>query len=45
MLVPLTTTIANTFAMSTTRYNIPIPESLTILETRQELNDMEGNTH
>lgn len=26
--------------MSTTRYNIPIPESLTILETRQELNDM-----
>jgi hypothetical protein len=36
----LTTTIANTFAMSTTRYNIPIPESLTILETRQELNDM-----
>jgi hypothetical protein len=34
------TTITSTFAMSTTRYTVPIPESLKIIETRQELNDM-----
>lgn len=32
--------LANTFTTSTTRYIVPIPESMGILETRRELNEM-----
>ncbi|OQD85958.1 hypothetical protein PENSOL_c094G05289 [Penicillium solitum] len=36
----LVITIATSFAMSTTRYTVPVPESTPILETRQQLNEM-----
>ncbi|KAJ5480015.1 hypothetical protein N7530_005524 [Penicillium desertorum] len=32
--------IASTVATSTTRYTVPIPESMDVLETRRELNEM-----
>lgn len=32
--------LANKFATSTTRYIVPIPESMVMLETRRELNEM-----
>ncbi|KAJ6183732.1 hypothetical protein N7519_005033 [Penicillium mononematosum] len=32
--------IASTVAMLTTRYTVPIPESMNVLETRRELNEM-----
>lgn len=36
----LAVTTVSTFAMSTARYTVPIHESIQILETRQQLNDM-----
>ncbi|KAF7164165.1 hypothetical protein CNMCM5623_008855 [Aspergillus felis] len=32
--------IASSLAMATTRYTVPIPEGIPVLETRQQLNDM-----
>ncbi|KAJ5319889.1 hypothetical protein N7508_000172 [Penicillium antarcticum] len=35
-------TAANTLAISTTRYTAPIPKSMKVIDTRQELNNMAG---
>ncbi|KAJ5686956.1 hypothetical protein N7536_009575 [Penicillium majusculum] len=38
--LPFLLLLANTFATSTTQYIVPIPESMGILETRRELNEL-----
>lgn len=35
--------VTNTFAMSTTRYAVALPESTIVLETRQQLNAWQSN--